>query len=475
MADYRSVRVDERPELKKFLERLESLEAAPIGSKGKFEDEERELAQCSFAASAEALSRRLQQYDVDAPAVQIGGVEHRRKLRCEREYMSRFGAMRIMRTLYVPRGSEGRVKCPMDLQAGIIDGRWTPAAAKLMSMTVAHVTPGEAVALFNEMGGIVASTSSLDRLPKELSEQWEQNREEFERELRVVETIPAEATTIAISIDGVLAPMKDANKEAQPDKAKREQGPRGYREIGCGTVSLFDRFGERLDTKRYARMPETHKTTVKQQVIAEAQSALREIKKPTVVLLADGAPDNWTIVDEIREKLGVEDIEQVLDCYHALASLKRALDAYHGEGSPRSRSAFEEYRVTLKEDFKGHARVVRALRHRASKSSGTARKTISTTIEFFEKNKDRMRYAEMLIRRLPIGSGIVEAACKTLVTTRMKRSGMSWRKTGGQAILTFRSLLQSKRWNNGWELLANQYIKRVTPVRAAGNEARRIA
>ena len=66
------------------------------------------------------------------------------------------------------------------------------------------------------------------------------------------------------------------------------------------------------------------------------------------------------------------------------------------------------------------------------------RKAIATELGYFRGHRHRMRYAQMTARDLPIGSGIVEAACKTLVTQRMKRSGMRWRHEGGQAILTFR-------------------------------------
>ena len=58
---------------------------------------------------------------------------------------------------------------------------------------------------------------------------------------------------------------------------------------------------------------------------------------------------------------------------------------------------------------------------------------------------------------MPIGSGVVEATCKTLVTERLKRSGMRWSERGGQAILTLRALLQSHRFESGWSLLLQTY------------------
>ena len=73
-----------------------------------------------------------------------------------------------------------------------------------------------------------------------------------------------------------------------------------------------------------------------------------------------------------------------------------------------------------------------------------------------------MRYSHTQARDLPIGSGVVEAACKTLVTQRLKRSGMRWRHAGGQAILTLRSLLQSSRFESAWELLSMTYRQNVT-------------
>ena len=73
-----------------------------------------------------------------------------------------------------------------------------------------------------------------------------------------------------------------------------------------------------------------------------------------------------------------------------------------------------------------------------------------------------MNYLAYLRRHLPIASGVMEAASKTLVTQCLKRSGMAWTLMGGQAILTFRSLIQSGRWSRAWNLLAAEYRQTVT-------------
>lgn len=76
-----------------------------------------------------------------------------------------------------------------------------------------------------------------------------------------------------------------------------------------------------------------------------------------------------------------------------------------------------------------------------------------------------MRYRQFAARGLPIGSGAVEAACKTLVTQRMKLSGMRWRKDGGQAILTVRGWTQSgDRFDRAWAMLAPTYQAEVVTL-----------
>jgi hypothetical protein len=72
-----------------------------------------------------------------------------------------------------------------------------------------------------------------------------------------------------------------------------------------------------------------------------------------------------------------------------------------------------------------------------------------------------MRYADLHARNVPIGSGVVEAAWKTLVSQRLQRAEMRWRTEGGQAMLTFRALCQSARFARAWPLLVQQYQRCV--------------
>lgn len=424
-----------------------------------WEDFERELHHRFAAAEAEVMGQELQRLDLDAPAVEIDGVVHRQVLRCEETYVTCAGEVRIMRSLYSRRHGDQRAVCPMQLRAGLVEGRYSPLAAKQATWVVAHLVPQEGEELFRLLGGMQPSKASLDRLPKELSPRWEQGREAFEEALRAPEPVPREAVTVSISLDGVLAPMKDGKRAQRRQQAKEQgkqtRGPAGYQEVGCATLSLYDAEGNRLRTVRLGRMPEPKKATLKQMLQQELAAVLEQRPDLQVVKVADGAKDNWRYLSG----LPVAGIP-VADFYHAAEHLHAALVAAYGEASPKGQAQFEKLRHLLRHDDDGVDKVIRSLCHLRDQHPRS--KKIATELGYFRHNRHRMRYAELGARNLPIGSGVVEAACKTLVTQRMKRSGMRWRNAGGQAILTFRALAQSDRFDLGWLLLAGTYRRAVS-------------
>lgn len=416
---------------------------------------EQELHEVFTAAEAEVVAQELERFDVDLPALEIEGVVHRQVLRCEQTYLTSAGPAVVMRTLY--RAAGERAVCPMELRAGIVEGYWTPRAAQQAAWVVAHLVPQEGEELFGRMGGMNPSKSSLDRLPKQLSAHWENHREGFETALRKSESVPAAAASVAISLDGVMAPMKDgarAEKRARSAAAgKQTKGPAGYKEVGCGTISLYDRDGDRLGTVRFGRMPEAGKATLKDMLTKELEAVIAERPDLIVVKLADGAKDNWAYLS--TGPLGIS----IVDFFHAAEQLSGALVAAYGEADPVGRARFEKLRHTLRHDRQGAAKVIRALIHLRERFP--RRKKIAAVLGYFRENRHRMNYATVAARGLPIGSGVVEAACKTLVTQRMKRSGMRWRHDGGQAILTLRGLIQSDRFDQAWLLLRQTFVRHV--------------
>ena len=165
------------------------------------------------------MSYALARFDLDVPVVEVDGERCAHVLRCATTYTSTVGPVRVTQSLYRhPQG--GHAVCPLELRAGIIEGSWTPLAAKQATWVVAPLTPQEGQELFDLVGNMTPSQSTLVRLPEALREPWERQRPHLEATLRHQEAVPHEAVTMAVSLDGVMAPMKDGKRQAKRQHAR---------------------------------------------------------------------------------------------------------------------------------------------------------------------------------------------------------------------------------------------------------------
>ena len=234
--------------IERLCEHVDAFRTRPLAGED-FERVERELHERFVEAERpEVLGQLLESLDVDVASVEIGGRRCHRVLRSTETYTTAVGTVTARRTLY--RCGRERAVVPMELRAGIVEGHWTPLAAHQASCVVAQMTPSEGEALLRELGNMAPSKSSLDRLPKGLSARWEANREAFESTLRKATMVPEEAVTVAVSLDGVMVPTKDAQRaekrERSRDSGPAPKGPAGYQEAGCAALSFYDAEGERL-------------------------------------------------------------------------------------------------------------------------------------------------------------------------------------------------------------------------------------
>jgi len=439
-------------------------EQTDLSSMGNFESFEQDLHALVMALECEMVSEELGRYDLTAQEIELDGKVYRRSVSLPETYLTAAGRVSVERHLYYPGAEKGAGICPLELRSGIVGGYFTPRAARQGAFAMAHLTPGESEAMFSEIGNMRPSRSSLDRLAKELSPHWESHRVEWEAQLRQKETVPAAAKVMAISVDGVMSPIRGADKQEKAEQpGKHASGPTGYKEVGCGTVTLYDPEAERLQTVRYARMPESKKVTLQQQLETEVASILTLSPDLLRVHLADGAKDNWRLMNDIEAHLpgSSQTPIEIVDYYHACDHLKNGCDAAWGESTQASKDYFDRLKTWLKETDNGSERVIRTLRFQCSLASGNKRKRLEAELTYFRNQQLRMHYAEYIRLNLPIASGVMEASCKTLVTQRLKRSGMAWTNAGGQAVLTLRSLIQSNRWHSAWTLLSADFCKIV--------------
>jgi hypothetical protein len=349
-------------ELQDFLERRRE-------EPGSFEDFEREIGKRLRALENDLKASQLALYDIDDQVILVGGQEFRRCLDKEpKTYLSASGPVTVERNLFRPSGG-GKSVCALDLRAGIIGGLCTPVLARQVSYVMGHMTSVETAALFVEFGVEGPSSSTCDRLPKVVGEAWERNREQWEAVLREQETVPAEANVMAVSLDGVMVPDKDAQREAKAEREKKNEdlskatgGPAGYREVGCGTVSLFDVEGNRLDTVRYGRAPEYKKKTLTDQLDAEVASILAVRPDLVLVALADGAEENWRYFDGPAW----EHATKIVDHGHACQHLKDGVAAYFGKHNVKGRAEYERLKIILKDQHGGVDDVITELPRRGS-------------------------------------------------------------------------------------------------------------
>jgi len=150
---------------------------------------------------------------------------------------------------------------------------------------------------------------------------------------------------------------------------------------------------------------------------------------------------------------------EILDFFHATEHLAAALAAVHGDGTFATRHKFEALRERLLNEDDGAKAVINALGHLRRTHPRLTK--IQKVLAYFRKNMHRMRYAEWKRQGFMIGSGVVEAACKTLVAQRLKLSGMRWGRDGAQAILTMRGWDQSDRFDEAWALVAATYQREI--------------
>jgi hypothetical protein len=165
--------------------------------------------------------------------------------------------------------------------------------------------------------------------------------------------------------------------------------------------------------------------------------------------IADGAKANWSFLEQHTSR-------QLLDFFHVTEYLSDvAQAAFPGKTDKPKREAWLHERCTqLKHEAGAVDTLLTEMEKFAkrTKLSNTVKENLAAAQTYFANNRQRMNYAEHVAKDLPIGSGVTEAACKTLIKQRLCCSGMRWKPQGAKVILSLRALIQSKgRWQQFWD------------------------
>jgi hypothetical protein len=161
----------------------------------------------------------------------------------------------------------------------------------------------------------------------------------------------------------------------------------------------------------------------------------------------------------------------ILDLFHVMERLWKVAWCLFEERTQK-REAHQWVEERLKRLLEGKVdSVIRGIRYQATRHGlkGQKRKTVRDAAEYFERNRDRMKYDEYLAAGYPIGSGVVEGACRHLVKDRMERTGMRWLPSGAQAMLDLRATYLNGEWNAFWNFHVTREDERLYgKIREAG-------
>ena len=164
---------------------------------GSFEKAEQAIRELVVELEKSMVQETLSHYDINTPIIVRDGKVYRQVLRQNKTYTSAAGPVEVERSLY---RAEEQCICPLELQAGIIEGYWTPMAARLGCYVTAQLSPYQGEKLFEEFGRLQPSKSALTRLSTQLGETWESKQTQLERLFCADITIPENAVTVSASL-----------------------------------------------------------------------------------------------------------------------------------------------------------------------------------------------------------------------------------------------------------------------------------
>jgi len=243
--------------------------------------------------------------------------------------------------------------------------------------------------------------------------------------------IDKEIATVGIGMDGTCSYV----------------GNNGWRETMVGTISLYDKEGNRLHTVYTSEAPEYGKGKFKEIFTKEINDILKIVPSSAKIIgIADGAKDNWSFLESFVET-------QIIDFYHASEYLADASKVINLRDKQKQKEWLDSACYQLKNDD-GSALVLLEEMKELEKKQRVPKKTkenLQKAITYFTNHSHQMNYAEAIEYKLPIGSGVTESACKVLVKQRLCISGARWSYLGASCMLKLRAVnLTDGRWKQFW-------------------------
>lgn len=373
--------------------------------------------------------------------------------------LTRFGNITIIRATY-RQGSGGATISPLEIALGIECGM-TPGAQDFVGRQVATAgsSQSRSIEVIAERTGVRIGPEKLRSLSSYMADIMEPQREVCQ--VQQLEEWIDEAgkhgknVTLAISRDGVslgIAPFGN------------------FEMASVATLSVYGD-GKRVGTVYLGCAPEENQQTLSQNFTSLLKAILRSrgSKLNRTVYVSDAGKIETAYWKNTLRYLHVDGkrmkIDRIVDYYHASLRLTTIADALLLTGAKRTEWLTRVRKLLLEPG--GWGRVMRSIAGMVLQYGidPAQEEDFETAKRYLHRYQRFMNYAEYRSQGSPIGSGIVESACKQLVTERLKLSGMRWAHEGARQIMTLRSILLSQTWSATFNkaLLALPTVKRLIP------------
>jgi hypothetical protein len=359
----------------------------------------------------------------------------------DKEILTVLGPVIVQRAYYYDRESN-RGFCPKDQALDIERTSYSAGVRRLIGKVGAYRPFGLGHQDLYELADIRVSAKEVERVSEMVGHQ--------------VEACPAPEvgssggpiSRMYVCMDGTGIPV--VKKETAGRQGKEQGVPPKTREVKLGCV--FTQTAVDHEGRPVREEGSTSYTGAIEPAVVFGgrmyQEAMRRgmDKADEVCVLGDGAPWIWNLADE-----HFYGATQIVDLYHAREHYWNVARAFFALDSPKLHSWTEDRRRELDD---GKVDAVMAAITQCASSVPAAHEVCSRERGYFERNKERMRYADFRQRGLFVGSGVLEAGCRTVIAQRLKQSGMHWTVRGANAIIALRCTILSNRWEDFWECRA---------------------
>ena len=372
-------------------------------------------------------------------------------------YRSIFGPVTIGRAYYHTPGSAGVF--PLDGHLNFPERGYSYVVQEFSSRLAVTMSYEDAQEILGSFFPVKVPIRSLERIVGDLCDEVET----FYEEKAPPEICPDATVTVAtVDKKGIVIRKPNGDQTASQALPKNPEKP-GKKKMAtvistyvtpCQVRTAEDILNDVSDEGRSDSKPKPRNKLTWGSLTQGAEETVVRLKKsvdqrlPTrneLVCVLDGERSLWSLVYRYFPTAFF-----VLDIFHVLEHLGKAALCFYDEGSPQAREFVTE---RLRMLLLGKAgRMIGGLKQMLSKHklSGAKQHCLQQVIGYLERNRKHMRYEICLTRGYPIGSGVIEGACRNLINDRLELTGMSWTIGGAESVMRLRAVHINKDWDSFW-------------------------